>query len=248
MSSKKCPVCAKASADGLLCDQCIGRCRRWLRTVHDLWPEMTTPSTHRSAFDGGSSTGNRSPLPVNLDAVEDSQEVRTRLVGLVRMLDMGDSEGMADWPPVWCVWLSERASRIRTHEGVVDIVAEIQLCQQIVLRRAGRGGRDDLFCGYCKICGHGLYARPGDSSVLCRECKKLGLEPTPYDVAASRNGMRSKAEDSLVTRPEAASFAGVKRQTLDMWITRGRVLLHGDRVRLGDVLDAAEGMRQRAAG
>lgn len=247
MASLTCPSCTKESPDGLLCDRCVGRCRRWLRTIRDLWPEMTTPATHRSAFDGGSSTGNRSPLPVNLDAVEDSQEVRARLVGLVLMLDMGDTQGMADWPPVWCTWLSQRAERIRTHAAVVDIVAEIRRCQQTVLKRAGHGRRDDLFCGYCAVCGHGLYARPGDSSVLCRECRRLGLDTEPYDVAASRKGLRSKAEDSLVTKSEAAAVANVKRQTLDTWIARGRVVLHGDRVRLGDVLDTAEGMRRRAS-
>lgn len=249
----KCPVCGEGVPDGLMCPKCVGACRRELRTIRDLWPEMTMPGASRSALDGGSRSPDRSPLPVNLAASDDSDEVRTRLVGLVDMLDMGDSAGMADWPPVWCEWLIERAPRIATHAASADIRAEIRMCSRLVLRHAGRGRSETWYCGACKVCGAGLYATPGSASVLCHACHLAGIKPEPIDVTRRRETLLKSAEDALVTRDEVLTAVPkmfgvtINRGTLASWISRGRLSERAGKVRVGDVLDLAHGVARRGA-
>lgn len=251
MASLKCPSCGKDSADGLLCDRCIGGIRRDLRTVAEFWPEMTMPTVTRSPFDGGSAGSESSPLPVDLDASDASDEIRDRLVGIVRILDLDDAKGLPDWPPAWCTWISERAQRIRGHAAVADLVAEIRLCRRMVLRHAG-GHEPPLYCGQCDTCGSDLYAGHGKGLAICHRCKQAEVVTPPVDVAERRAKMLAEAETMWVTKDElltaVPSMYGVSlnRKTVESWVRRGRLLTDPDgRFRVGDVLDLVHGESRR---
>ena len=248
------PSCAGDTGDGLLCPRCTGRLRQALTAIAQLWPDLEVVLSRQARTGSGGKRVDDSPLPVDVQALKVYSYVRNQLQTWVRLLDMGDLGGLSE-PRLWALWLSARTERCRTHVASDEILAEFEYCRGLVWRVVDLAP-EMLYCGSCPVCGGYLYAKPGAKEVVCRRCAQAGIGTPAVNVAARRGEMGAAAEDLLVTLDEllvaVPSLYGVevRRNTVSVWVHRGRLVTHGRdpvRYRVGDVLDLVHGMTLRSA-
>lgn len=245
-----CPRCERGTVDGLLCRICTTRLRSDLLTIARLWPQLEITLARQSRRGRGGKRTEDAPLPVDAAALGVYSYTRNQLQTWVALLDLGDRP--RDDPRGWALWLADRSERIRSHVDAADAAAEFHGCAGDVLRVVDLPP-ELLYCGSCGVCGGYLYAKPGAREVVCRRCVRAGVDVAPVGVEARRGEMRAAAEDLLVSLDEllvaVPSLYGVevRRNTVAVWVHRGRLVSHGGLFRVGDVLDLVHGLTARSA-
>lgn len=147
-----CPVCAKASRDGLPCWDCIRRARRDLAEIP--WLYLDTRRAALGLVRLGDRNGGRSattPLPVNLRASAVADHVRT---GLVRWVRIAVERG-ADWPAGrvsdMAALLADRMRDLRRHEAASDLLGDVAQWTADMVRTINRPAVRRIKVGPCPL-------------------------------------------------------------------------------------------------
>ena len=245
-----CPACGAETPDGMLCSGCTGRFRSALLAVARLWPDLEVTLSRQARTGTEGKRTDPSPLPVDVEALKAYSYVRNQLATLAALTGCGVSD-----PRMRALWLAGNADRCRTLETAADELGEVEYCRTLI-RRVVDLPPELLYCGSCQVCGGYLYAKPGAENVTCRRCVKAGIDTPAVPVEARRGEMRAAAEDLLVTMDElltavpALYGVQVRRNTVSVWVHRGRLLPRGSDpqlFRIGDVVDLVHGMTARAS-
>ena len=245
-----CPSCEAVTADGLLCSGCTGRLRSALLAVARLWPDLEVTLSRQARTGTGGKRTDPSPLPVDVEALKAYSYVRNQLATWGAAAGCGLSD-----PRSRALWLAANVEACRALEDAAGMLGELEYCRTLI-RRVVDLPPELLYCGSCQVCGNYLYAKTGTDNVTCRRCVKAGIDTPAVPVEARRGEMRAAAEDLLVTMDElltavpALYGVPVRRNTVSVWVHRGRLLPHGadpQLFRIGDVLDLVHGMTARAS-
>lgn len=285
-----CPACGSKSSDWLLCGYCTDSLLEDLAELPGLFRDLRITHTRQSQFGGSSSSGD-SPVPFDRRAEPKMQAIRNTLGTWLRTLDAGDLYSRsapictcrpyrACQPHVivtftpgvsvrsWCAWMAARIQRIRGHEAVEQMTADIHDCVTAA-RKVIDSPPDLILCGSCPVCAHPMYAKVGEVETFCRQCKRANLaaaEPVEikaptYDIKTSREGMLSLVEHQWVTIAECSSLLAsfglpVRADTISNWARadRGAVLSRRGTntagvalYRVGDVADLIRDAAARKA-
>ncbi|MBK9156652.1 MAG: hypothetical protein IPM11_00710 [Micropruina sp.] len=124
-----CPICGAEQRDHLVCWLCVGRHRRALSQISDLWGhliEAVRRDTNLNVRVGVKSVGSEKPLFFAEQAARLRDEAQSALVGWVRITceDQG-IDPPADTIPAICGFLQAQAGWWRKHEAVTECVAEV---------------------------------------------------------------------------------------------------------------------------
>ena len=239
----KCPACGAATPDGLPCFDCTNRLLGDLRTIGELWPAILERRV----------TGERGPIgtggshgitPMSEKRREDVEAVRNALSTWVR--DLGAD--VPDEVPAWCDWLVRHVPEMRSHPAADELYEDVSAAWHTVTRLVDLPA-DRVLVGVCPVCESDdvewLYAEPGATSVVCRRCKKAGVESV-YDVTESRRRMLEQAKPYRGAPVEVARLVGVENKTLRGWIRKGWLEADGaGHVEVGTALLLAETMAER---
>lgn len=255
-----CPSCGRRSRDGLLCQHCADRLRQDLAELPDLVRDLTVAFTRRSRF-GTGGRGAETPVPFDDRPRAAADAIRNTLSTWIRVLDVGDVGDVGRSTTSWCAWLSARMERIRGHEAADQIVRDVSRCVRSA-RAAIDRPPDQLFVGACPTCGTAMYASPRETEVVCRSCRRAGVEElVRFDVAANRQRLRQMVEHQWGTVAQCALLLGtfgldVQEDTIQNWARadrggqlrrRGTDSAGHALYRVGDVADLAHRAVMRAA-
>lgn len=264
----ECRTCTRATQDAAaLCQWCgdqIGQILTGeLVTVFempggivDLAAELETAMTRQASH--GDRVGGRSatvPLPFEPRAADVLNELRTFLVGWVRLLNGDNDDWPADNVPSMAGWLCDRLDLIRRHEAAdelhYELTAEAGLVKQSWL--AVDRPPEVWFAGLC-ACGARLYAKPDARRIRCRGCGST------WNIQQRREWLIKASKDYLLTATEASDALAAWGQKVTparirKWAERRRITARGSVIglngntaptyRLGDIIDllAAEARR-----
>lgn len=261
-----CPVdtCGRSMpAVAAICGACQADLRRALAAVPDVARDLDLTLSRQTSKTGG---GRSSVVPLVFDprASEASYVLRSTIEAWTRAMAEGVtrrtgpacrscthpscrllvySRGPGDTLAGMAGWLSAGLRRLARHpaaqEAAEEIVTAVAAAQRIVDRRPDR-----QFAGRCE-CGAVLYARPGASTVQCRDC-----DADPVQVAGQLDQMRARVRDQLAHAYGVAALLArldikAPESTIRRWAKQGRLISHGtDKrgrrlYRVGDVLDIA---------
>ncbi len=147
-----CPVCAKASRDGLPCWDCVRCARRDLAEIP--WLYLDTRRAALGLVRLGDRNGGRSattPLPVNLQASALADRVRAGIVGWVRIA----VERGADWPTGrvsdMAPLLADRMHDLRHHEAAAELMADVSRWTADMVRTINRPAVRRIEVGPCPL-------------------------------------------------------------------------------------------------
>jgi hypothetical protein len=255
----------------LLCGTCTSRLLNDLNALPGLLGDLDDAITRQVRIGGGA--GKRTddtPLPVNLAASEVMDVARSTLLAWVLTIEDGDLgewvDGcwckpyracpgrrwvtLADDLRAWCRWLAGRIERIRRHEEAVMLADEIADARHVV-QRAVDLPPERRYLGVCEVCGADLYAVKGASIAVCGRCQRLTGDPSAVNVEARRSQISASMVDMLAPKSEVLGYVrwqlGIKVPdgTFRSWVSRGALLAHGGRYRIGDVIKLADRHRER---
>jgi hypothetical protein len=279
-----CPNCSEPTPDGLLCwhnpgkvDPRTGRdadggCTAALRanlTALPGWMRDLTAAYTRTIRRGRmslpglarpTSDEEESPLPFDPAAAILRDQVVNMLGTWIREVDAGDTRGLAHNVRAWCNWMLDRIVRIRGHQAVVEIVADLSDAV-FRIQHAVDIAPLLLYVGPCGICGHELFARSEDETLTCPRCRQVlsGIEDAyvpEYDVRQHRDQMRAELAGMNASRADILESVAplfrveIKPGTFDSWVDRGRLLSVGRRegvavYPISDALGLAEQAQRR---
>ena len=233
-------------ADGAqLCRGCLDQLDARLREVPGLVDELEVTITRqdRVGVSAGGSKPTEMPLPFNLGASDARVDLRDKLVSWCRDVAerSGDSipyvQDARNAAAVAAQWLLDHLRAVAHHPAAGDLFEEItEAVWRAVKAVDQKPGR--VFAGWCCAA---LYAAPGRSTVVCRECG------TEHDVRASRDEMRAALEDQTGTAAEvsrmlAAIGVSVTPARIRLWAHRDKLSRNADGTyRVGDVVAVAAG-------
>ena len=243
MSDLVCPRCRRASADGLLCRDCLAHGRDQLRKIARHWNDVYV----RKTGSGGTSRGYASRVPVTDGQTKVLAYVRNQLSTWVRELDLGDAgewvaecrcepyracPGHRRWiplagdPATWALWLAARTQRIASHAAGDEAIDEFDYCAGLVIRAINP--RHTLTgCGKCPVCGSDVFAVDDDPVGVCRRCAEAGVESTLHRLS-QRGDLWARVPDRPLPRRlliEALPMFGlrVKPSTFRQWVFQERL-------------------------
>ena len=236
---------------GYVCDDCGERLTEDLRLTAKIANESSVTIARLDRLGAsGRRTDPAPPLPVNLAAIQDYDDVVNTVTTWAR--HVGEERGLglpyggrrplavaADWlaSPQWrhVEWLRHRPEA----EEAFD---ELAYACGLLERSVGRPP-DRVLVGRCG-CGEYLYALARADQVACRGCG------TTYNVEATRQLMRDELDDMLFTAAEIATLAAYlgladrrdsARKLINKWSERGLVVIHAYQgeaaYRFGEVVD-----------
>lgn len=218
-----CP-CGAEVQSAYLCRVCVGRLRRDLRRIADLWPETEVVLTRQTVGPRGSkgktTRGAKStPLPYDETASETRWVVENTVTTWVRDI-AGDTvpNGVSDVPSA-ARWLAEHAQQVAGQPQAPDAFAELEDAARSITRLVDR--RTDRVTAECGTCGKTLAAEPEDLTTICSACEVV------VDIPAARAEKVMRAHRERITRAKAvAAAAQVYRvaltdRTFDRWAKRG---------------------------
>ena len=228
MSDMTCPRCHRRTADGLLCDGCLGYGRDQLGVIAEHWSDLLV---HKSGG-GSASKGFGVKLPASDHDVKVISYVRNQLQTWVRDLDMGDTDGLADDPAEWAQWLAARTQRIRTHAAGDEAIDEFDYCAGLVIG-AINPRRTRTGCGECPICGDDVFAIDDEPTGTCTRCAEAGVTSVMHRLS-QRQDLWDRVPDTPLPRRllmEALPMYGihVKPSTFRQWVFQGRLRPVGER-------------------
>jgi hypothetical protein len=245
--------CGRPAGDFMLCSGCWGEVEQSLKSVQWLADELQVTITKQAKTGRGIGVvarASETPIPFSVEAGERQDELRTVLVGWVRVLwehygagrfDTEDTlEGMASWllrHPSWCrmhpaadeLWDEIRDS-VRRAGQIIDLAPG-----RIYLAPCGQ----DLEDG--SECREELYGRENRAIARCRSCG------TEWDVNARRQWMLARVhheEANSVRLSTLLASLGVEvaSSTIRTYVQQGRLVVRSrdkrDRpqYRVGDLL------------
>ncbi|MFI7678548.1 hypothetical protein [Actinophytocola sp. NPDC049390] len=231
-------------ADGAqLCRGCLDQLAARLREVPGLVDELEVTITRQDKVGvrgGGGSKPVDPPLPFNLSASDARTDLRDKLLSWAG--DVAERSGARLWPvysrgtaATASVWLLTHLRAVAHHPAAGDLYEEItEAVWRAVKAVDQKPGK--VFAGWCCAA---LYAPPGRSTAVCRECG------TEHDVQATRDEMRAALEEHRATAADAARMlealgVSVTPARIRKWAHRGKVVADGrGTYRLGDLVQAA---------
>lgn len=136
-ASKPCSYCGKHSKDGGLCGSCVNSTKIALARVAELWPILEETIFRRDRLAAASEIRAETiygPMPFKVAASDVAANVRTRIVGWVRILveDFG-AEYPPDRIPAMCGLISGYSSRLRLYSEADTWADEIASSRDEIL-------------------------------------------------------------------------------------------------------------------
>lgn len=132
-------------------------------------------------------------------------------------------------------WMSDYVIELAKLPGSKSLVSELDSAMSLVVKIVDRGPAR-IYLADCQ-CGRSLHGTTDDVAVQCKSCGAT------LDVAQARDTNRNAGRDLLVTASEAHRWLGevygkqVTARRIRVWAHRGKLMKHGDRYRVGDILE-----------
>lgn len=243
------------------CGSCTTEAWNALDRLPALLVELDVARTRQVRLTDGTGRTSGSPLPWNESASAMGLRLAARLWALVSAcadahLASTEAAETEPWPRLdtdrgAARWLMCRVEALaRVPWGANEMRRLVHLTKRgwhLVDHPPER-----IFAGPCSLCGHDLYATPGEPVVVCAACQ------TPEDVDRRREFLLAKVDDQLVTATEMARALTtlgqpVTPERIRQWKHRGRILSRGSSAagvpvyRVGDVVSLLVAETERAA-
>lgn len=241
------------------------------RPTGGLWSDLQDVVCKRVRRSSGASVASNAveaPLPYDPTASSLADEVANTITTWCREIAEANPHLRCSARTVVeaAVWMAALPSILATHLAADELFDEIVRSVLPRMRRALGQPSDRSVLGECgawldqddreirlrvalfgepkRLCDQKLYAWPNMSIITCPACG------TSWEVSERREWLRQCADERLATQVELRGMVvvrgePVKRTTLAMWITRGRLVASAQTsdgvplFRLGDALDLA---------
>jgi LSD1 subclass zinc finger protein len=198
------PGCTRPSGDAFVCAPCIDDLEMCLGDVPKLVEDLTVAAMRQVRFtsNGGGVTGNRTPLPVNLNASDRLAYLNSALVSAVKQIteQRGLPKPAIDGPERISRWLLAHVHSVAMDEGGGDIVADIK-------REHARSMRvidcppESVYVGICDGCQTPMHAPQGELEYRCQTC---GAE---YVVADQKAKIDERIRSAILSLREIAELS-----------------------------------------
>lgn len=243
--------CQRRARDGYVCAQCVEDWETCLGDVASLVEDLQIAARKQVRF--GTREGNAAstagkkydptdsesvqprhmhtrhpnhteiPTPVDLRAADRLAELGNELVGQVRLIcetQSIDIPALGADVVAMSRWLLRQAGRLpylpeQDGAGMVADLTKVYLAGVAVLDTPARR----KYVAECS-CGLAVFARGEDDTITCA----CGIK---YDVSKQHAERMKRAEDFLVTVPDAHRLSGAKVNTIRRWIKRDKLITHG---------------------
>lgn len=232
-----CRTCRRTT-DTYLCNLCIVDLKQTLAELPWLLTQLQITITRQDKLNLGivGKSGNASPSPINVGAMELSRQLRSDLAAIITTL----TEARHLTPPpadchVMVGWLALHTPEIAGDDNAGTIMRDLNNARDALLRAINRNLR--MYCGPCITvtahnrqgeaieCGHDIYAqRDSDDPVQCPRCKTWTTPREQLLATISRRDLLPEANllETLDTLGEPVS-----RNRLYGWIKAGRLRPRG---------------------
>lgn len=168
-----------------LCRLCTTELHAILTELPWLLTQLEITVTRQDRLNLGivGKSGNASPSPINVGAMELSRNLRNQLITITRELcETGGWDTPEDQLPAIAVWLEQHLNAIACSPFAGQTMREIRSARDAILGVINRNLR--MYCGPCVHvtahnrhgetieCGHDIYApRDSDEQVQCPRCR-----------------------------------------------------------------------------
>jgi hypothetical protein len=261
-------VCECEQAEGLLCHADTTRLERDLGDVASIVAELDVTLSRQAKIGSTGKSGKgwaREKLPIHIGAIEAADVLANTLTTWARdvagnnaKVNPYDVEPSKLAAGILLCYIPE----IRRHPAVVELVDEISDAIRQARHAVDRPA-DRVYFGACYsetpdedgrliTCVEEIWASPAATEVTCRVCV------TEWEIAERRAWLLKRAEDMLVTVPQASEYIGeighikVTQASIRGYLHRKRLAyrapVEAKRFRLGDLLAVVldEGERKSA--
>lgn len=246
--------CGAEIKSAYICRVCIGRLRRDLARLAELWPETEVVLTRQTASTGGggsSGKGNAKSTPLLFDARASETRWMVENVVTTWLRDFaGDDipKGVHDVPTA-ALWLSHHVQDIATNQQGPDAIDQLRDAYWQTVRLVDRP-ESPVYLGM-HTCGSDVWAKSHQAYQTC-DCGTL------LDIDEIRAGAMVKAREKWATArtiTESAQMLGVRitKVMISRWYRDGKLdgnhrYADDGRVleyRVGAVVDLASQMEER---
>jgi hypothetical protein len=250
-----CPVCGNPQAQGLLDDACTTRLERELGDVASIVAELDITLSRQAKIGSSGKSGKgwaREKLPIHVGAIEAADVLANTLTTWARdVAEVGFLAAHSTSPTRAAARiLLNHVPQIRRHPAVEELVDEIISAIRQARHTVDRPA-DRIYFGACYsetldedgrtvTCLEEIWASPAATEVTCRVCS------TEWEIAERRAWLLKKAEDMIVTIPDASTYLGdignirVTQASIRGYVHRKRLMyrapVEAKRIRLGDLL------------
>lgn len=217
-----CP-CGTDTTTGWVCRVCVGRLRRDMERLAELWPETVTVLARQTATGSGakvSTTGKERPLPFDDNASEVRWLVENTITTWTRDL-AGDQtpDGVHDVPSA-CLWLAHSAQRVAGTQEGPDALDELRDALRQVVRLVDRP-ESPIYLGV-HDCGSDVWAKSHRLYQMCAGCE------VTLDLDALRAESFNRARDTFAPARvivDTAKMYGVRisKQQISRWAAHDEV-------------------------